>query len=417
MKQVLSMDDIFLDITLIVTLCLKISGLYFLCIAAFAIFKPREYPKARPLNRFAVLVAARNEQNVIAALVESLKAQDYPDELYDIYVIPNNCTDGTADAAMRSGANVIHCPGYVNGKGSAIRYALSRISGKQHDAYCVFDADNIVHPDFLSRMNDAFCAGARVAKGRTVAHNAHESWIAGCYGIYFGMFNCFYNRARAVCGLSAKLIGTGFAFRREVVSDMGGWNTVTMAEDAEFSADCALAGERIYWVPEAIAYDEEPNSFRESLVQRRRWCGGIVQVARMKLPALAQSVPKSGRLLAVDAGMFLTVPFVQVFSFAGLLLSLFFSIASGLPETYSVLAGMAASIPVSYLAVVGLALLVTVLDRTFSPAIVKSIFAYPIFIMSFLPLQIMALLRKPTVWAETAHFGCGANKRIGGRAA
>ena len=406
------MDDIFLDITLIITLCLKISGLYFLCIAFFSVFKPREYPVKPPLHRFAVLIAARNEQNVIGALVESLKAQNYPDELYDIYVIPNNCTDDTAGTAMRSGANVIYCPDYVSNKGGAIRYALSRISGRRHDAYCVFDADNIAHPDFLSRMNDALIAGARVAKGRTVANNAHESWVAGCYSIYFGMFNCFYNRARAVCGLSAKLIGTGFAFHRDVLKNTDCWNTVTMAEDAEFSAECTLMGERIFWVPMAIAYDEEPNSFRESLIQRRRWCGGIVQVAKMKLPALMRSVRRRKWPLVIDAIMFFTVPFVQVFSFAGLLLSLFFSIMSGLPETYTLLISMIAYIPASYLSVIILALLTTVLNRTFSPAIIKSIITYPIFILSFLPLQVIALIRKPAVWAETMHFGCNRSKRM-----
>ena len=406
------MDDILLDIILIITLCLKISGIYFLCIAAFAVFKPRGYQKMQPFHRFAVLIAARNEQNVIGQLVESLKAQNYPDELYDIYVIPNNCTDDTAGQAMRSGANVIYCPDYVKNKGSAIRYALSRLTGRKHDAYCVFDADNIVHPDFLMSMNDAFCAGARVAKGRTVAHNAHDSWIAGCYGIYFGMFNCFYNRARAVCGLSAKLIGTGFAFRRDFIEETGGWNTVTMAEDAEFSAECALRGERIFWVPAAIAYDEEPNSFMESLIQRRRWCGGIVQVAKMKLPELLRSVRSRGGQFAFDAVMFLTVPFVQVISFAGLLTSLCLSITSELPGTYTTLVGMVATIPATYLSVVLLALITTICDRTFSPAIVKSILAYPIFIMSFLPLQIIAMLRKPTVWAATAHSGYGKNKRM-----
>lgn len=64
-----------------------------------------------PQTRFAVLIAARNEEPVISGLIESLLRQNYPKELFDIYVIPNNCTDDTAGAAQRAGGPAPVLPG------------------------------------------------------------------------------------------------------------------------------------------------------------------------------------------------------------------------------------------------------------------------------------------------------------------
>ena len=69
----------------------------------------RKYPvsgQAKTLHRYAVLISARNEEEVIGELIESLQQQDYPKELLDIYVIADNCTDATAQVARQAGAHV-----------------------------------------------------------------------------------------------------------------------------------------------------------------------------------------------------------------------------------------------------------------------------------------------------------------------
>ncbi|MFR1260574.1 MAG: glycosyltransferase [Oscillospiraceae bacterium] len=69
------------------------------------------------------------------------------------------------------------------------------------------------------------------------------------------------------CGLSSKLVGTGFAVHRSVLEQSGGWNSATIAEDAEFAAYLAETGTRVWFVPEAVTYDEAPASVRVSLRQ------------------------------------------------------------------------------------------------------------------------------------------------------
>ena len=60
-------------------------------------------------NRFMAIIPAHNEEAVVKNLVESLKKQDYPKDLLDIYVIADNCTDRTAEIAKSMGCKVIEC--------------------------------------------------------------------------------------------------------------------------------------------------------------------------------------------------------------------------------------------------------------------------------------------------------------------
>ena len=162
---------------LILTLLLKAASLWFLAVALFALRKPKRYAVCAPRTRFACLVAARNEEAVIGALVESLKKQDYPDALYDIFVIPNNCTDDTESEALCAGAKIFRCFEPVRCKGDALHEAVAWLLPQHYDAFCVFDADNVADEQFLARMNDAFCAGAQVCKGAMRAKNPYDSWL------------------------------------------------------------------------------------------------------------------------------------------------------------------------------------------------------------------------------------------------
>ena len=102
-------------------LALKLVSAYFLIVALFALKKPKPIPRANPKTRFACVIAARNEERVIGELVQSLLRQNYPKTLFDIYVMPNNCTDHTALAAIRAGAQVLRPEGEIRCKGDAVQ--------------------------------------------------------------------------------------------------------------------------------------------------------------------------------------------------------------------------------------------------------------------------------------------------------
>jgi len=389
----------FSHLALALSLLLKVFALW-LCLTALLFWKrPAYYPRRAPRTRFACLIPARNEETVIAALVQSLKAQSYPRALYDIYVIPNNCLDATEDVARDAGAKIFRCFNPVRRKGDALHEAIGWLLPRGYDAFCLFDADNIVDPDFLARMNDALCAGARVAKARLRVKNPADAWVSGCYALYFALNDTFFSRSRANLGLSAKLVGTGMVVHREVLERMDGWNTETIAEDAEFSAMCAELGERVWWVPEAVTWDEAPLSFRVSLTQRRRWCSGIMSAAERMLPRLVRAPREASAARAADMCFFLCAPFAQALSVLPVVL---FALGAALMGTFAQqLPSAAAALAVSAAAM----MLFSFVLRGFSgqrthPA---SVFLFPLFMASFVPLQVASLLRRTTEWKAIRH--------------
>ena len=86
-------------------------GVYFIVTGLLGFYKMHKsnIKEYSPQNKFAVVIPARNEENVIVSLIHSLKNQDYPQELYDIFVISNNCTDNTRAKALEAGAIVLNC--------------------------------------------------------------------------------------------------------------------------------------------------------------------------------------------------------------------------------------------------------------------------------------------------------------------
>ena len=338
---------------LILTLLLKAASLWFLAVALFALRKPKRYAVCAPRTRFACLVAARNEEAVIGALVESLKKQDYPDALYDIFVIPNNCTDDTESEALCAGAKIFRCFEPVRCKGDALHEAVAWLLPQRYDAFCVFDADNIADEQFLARMNDAFCAGAQVCKGAMRAKNPYDSWLSGCYGLYFTLFDTFFSRARMSCGLSSKLVGTGFAVHRAVLERFGGWNTSTIAV-----------------------------------------------AVRMDAP-LVSALRGSAPLRALDALLIVNAPFLQALTLLPLTLTILSSLVQGTAGTLA-LTG-AVSLTLSTLGLMALAALLAYLGGYRDRRVVRTVAGFPLFMAAWLPLQLVSLVSRTRSWQPIAH--------------
>ena len=380
---------------------------YFLLTALFSLKKPRGHLSQKPTARFAVLIAARNEEAVIGGLVESLLAQNYPRELYDVIVIPNNCTDGTALAAAKAGATVLDCTVPTSTKGEVLDFALGRIFRweKKYDAICVFDADNLVHPDFLQRMNDAWQAGARVAQGYRDSKNPTDTLISGCYSIYYWMVNLFYSQARFTLGLNAIINGSGFMVSAKLLQRQGGWKTATITEDIEFSALCALRGERIWWVPQAVTFDEQPLTFAQSWKQRKRWSTGMIQcMERYTLPLLARAV--RGSRLSLDSLMFFLFPVIQILGLTAVGSSFLFDLLGvryGLFPCTDLFYQIFFAANLSFFTTFLGALLAVLINRKPVRKMLPAMAWYWIFVMSWIPINLACLVKKSTVWEAIPH--------------
>lgn len=251
-------------------------------------FFTRKFAPAKNKHKYGIVIAARNESAVIGNLLDSIAKQDYPKELLTVFVVADNCTDNTAEIARSRGAVCYErFDDEHKTKGFALQFLFERIEEDfrrdSFEGYFVFDADNLLKEDFISRMNDSFDSGAKLVTSYRNTKNFNESWIASLYALHWLRSIRVNHRPRSFLRLATNIQGTGFLFSNEIIKD--GWKYTSLTEDRALTADAVAQGYGITYNNEAEFFDEQPVSLKIALRQRLRWSKG-------HLMAFAESGPK-----------------------------------------------------------------------------------------------------------------------------
>jgi len=379
--------------------------IYYFVLSFFGLCgKKREVKRYAEKTVFALIVCAHNEERVIGQLVENLRLLNYDKSLYDIFVVADNCDDCTAEVARRAGA-IVHerFSDEGKGKGFALEWMFKRIFAmeRSYDAVCIFDADNLVHPDFLREMNSRVQAGERVIQGYLDTKNAEDSWVTAMFAISFWITNHVWHLAKYNIGLSCVLGGTGMCISTELLKRYG-WGATCLTEDEEFTMKCLMEGIPTTWAHDAVIYDEKPLTFRASWNQRKRWAQGNFDVAnRYILPMLWKGI-RERNVLLLDGVIDMFQPYFM-------LCSMFFLIASwiyGIVPFYTNI--LYAVLPLSIWQAIGVG------QYLFPMLVLFKIRAnwrhwlyllvYPFFVYSWMPITLLGFLhRKEHVWSHTLH--------------
>lgn len=287
---------------------------YYLILGAFGLFRKKNKKVYEPKNKFALLIAAHDEEVVIGSLIESMLQIDYPKELYDVFVIADNCTDNTAQISREYGVNV--CERFSKdkrGKGYALEWMFDKLfkMDNKYDAVAIFDADNLVHKNFLREMNSKMQEGYKVVQGYIDSKNPSDSWIASSYSIAFWTQNRMFQLARENVGFSNQIGGTGFVVETETLKELG-WGATCLTEDLEFTCKLVLNGEKVGWAHDAIIYDEKPLKLGQSWTQRRRWMQGFSDVASRYFFKLLKKSIVERKFYIFDCALYVLQPFVTL---------------------------------------------------------------------------------------------------------
>ena len=385
---------------------LAIYWIYQLIISLCSFIKVKEKPIVEDKkHRFMAIIPAHNEEKVVANLVESLKNQNYDKNLYDIYVIADNCTDNTAKIAKDAGAIVYERFDEAHKtKGYALQWFLQQKieENAPYDAFCIFDADNIVDVNFLTAMNKKLCQGEDVVQGYRDIKNPSDSWITAGYAIFYWTMNRFYHLARYNIGLSPLINGTGFMVKFDVVKPEG-WNTKTLTEDIEFSLKRIIAGKKLGWATDAIVYDEQPVGFKQSWSQRSRWTIGHIQCLQEYTKPLAVAVKDNKTVMNFD-GLLYMLGSIPMFVFTLLLLILNFVIflTGGMPVKELLINGLNYVIP-TFLLPIFTGLMIMIIDKKPIKPMIKGLALYPLFLGSWLLINFKCLFKRNTKWEKIEH--------------
>lgn len=357
-----------------------------------------------PAKRFAVLVAAHNEETVIGSIVRNLKNMDYPEELFDIFVIADNCSDNTAGIARENGAQAFERFDNVKkGKGFALEWMFAGIfrMEKQYDAICVFDADNLVSQNFLKEMNKHLCKGHQVIQGYLDSKNPYDSLVAGCYSITYWLNNRLFQLPRYYLGLSCAIGGTGFVVATGVLKQIG-WGATCLTEDLEFTLKLALKGMKVYWSHEVRVYDEKPLTMAQSWKQRKRWMQGQADCACRYLKDLMVKAVSGRNMVAFDCAMYVIQPLIIVMSGMGLFVNfmkfiLFTDFAHALNRENFL----------SALVLIGttyLSIIIILLEGKLTKKIWEYFILFPFYNLTWIPIIIHGFIdRDKKEWAHTLH--------------
>lgn len=373
-------------------------------------------PLAKKQHTYAFFIAAHNEEAVIANLVKSIKDQDYPSELIDVFVVADACTDNTAQAAREAGAIVYERNDLSRkGKSWVMDYGFDRILREypgKHEAFFIFDADNLLSRDYVTIMNDAFDQGYLALTSYRNSKNFGSSWISSAYATWFIREARYLNNARMICHTSCAVSGSGYLVSAKLIEGMKGWDFHTLTEDIQFSTFCAIHGVRIGYAP-AEFFDEQPVTLKASIKQRMRWTKGFYQVLFTYGRHMFKSIGKFHRFAAYD--MLMVVGPAMLLTLMCLLVNVTFiavgSLSHGFLATDAEIEMAIGSIimMLAYMYgtffVMGLSTTITEWKHIHCPQkwrIFTNLFTFPLFMFTYVPLTVAALFLKVD-WVPTPH--------------
>ncbi len=299
----------------VVLIMIAIPLLMQLLYVVFAFIPKKKWPKSEKKARFAFLIPAHNEADVIAGTIKDLFAtQNYPRELYDVIVVAHNCTDNTAELAEQAGAKVI----ILDDPDPTHRMALyplkhgineiMKLEGEEaYDVVIHLDADNHLSPDYTSLMNDAFQSGVDFARGYEGALNGAQNFYTKACALFYAFDSRFGSRVRERMNIAAHVNGSGAMMSVRMLKECGGYDCETISDDAEFNFNRMLEGRKGHFVEDAVVYEDMPASFKDTLNRNKRIGAGSMTLIKSKLKTMLGKFFTTGNFSFME--MFLTYSF------------------------------------------------------------------------------------------------------------
>ena len=368
-------------------------------------------PRMGRYGQFAIVIPARNESAVIEGLLKSIQNQTISVSMEDVYIIIEEAQDPTVLIANMYGAQVIYRTTKRPRKGYALDEGFQQIlkRGRLYELFFIFDADNILAPNFIESLLETYQRGYDIGMGYRNCKNGNDNVIAACSSLTFTMINTLSNSHRRCYHASMTVSGTGFFIAASWIEKWKGYPFHSLTEDYELSLYALEHRITMDYNPQAVFYDEQPTRYQQTKVQRIRWIRGYFDARREYIPRIRKTKKKTdanygskvSECIGVKAYILLVIGIIL-----GLLLQLvpFFFQAKAIKESMVVFLFLILFV---YLALVGITaiLLNTEKDKLNlnKRMQLKTLLVNPLYLVTYIPCALTAILKKEVTWVPIEH--------------
>ena len=260
-------------ILLVLFLYLVFTSVYLFAIALASIFKKREFHSTDVSQRkIAVLIPCYKEDIIIIDTVNSLLKHDYPKHLFELFVIADQLQPPTIEKLKLMGARVIEVTFEISTKARSLHAALNHIADSAYDIAFILDADNLLAPGCLKKVNHAFSSGCKAVQCHRIAKNENTP-LAVLDAINEEINNSLLRKGQWALGHSATASGSGMAFEFSLLKEIFNLPHILQnnGEDKEIDIQLLKRKVNMGYIHDALVLDEKVSSFNAFRKQRLRW--------------------------------------------------------------------------------------------------------------------------------------------------
>ncbi|MEG0826667.1 MAG: glycosyltransferase family 2 protein [Bacilli bacterium] len=406
-----------MNFIIIICLILILSGLTIIIIKDFLCRNNNNVPVIRSCNnhKFCILIPARDESKVIKDLLKSIKSQTYKVPMNDVYVIVEDEKDKTVKICDKYKATVIvrkHLN--LKRKGYALDEAVKDIlkKGKKYDAYFIFDADNVLDKHFIENMISTYDNGYDLASGYRNVKNGDDSVVATTSSLMFSLINTIFNNRKIKETRNITFSGTGFYVTGSLIESWGGYPFHSLTEDYELSLYAILNNLTTYYNFDAVFYDEQPVKYKQTVPQRIRWIRGFFDTRRKYVPLLKESAKvksnnhgsKIDEIIGIIQYVLIVVGLI-LWLLSLLVMSVYALI---IKEPYiNFILQFIFLLFLIYLVLFIITFIIIYIEKDklkiSLKSRIKALFYNPLFMFTYVPCAVKALLKKEVKWEKTEH--------------
>jgi cellulose synthase/poly-beta-1,6-N-acetylglucosamine synthase-like glycosyltransferase len=253
----------------------------FVLAAAGRFGKLRKYKSHPDKARIALLIPSHKDDSVIIETAKQALTQDYPSQHYTVTVIADQLQPSTILKLKELPINLIEVQLEKSMKARSLNAAFQQMKTGQYDLAMILDADNLMSPDTLEKVNHAWHSGWKAIQCHRTAKNQNNS-VAVLDALSEEVNNTIYRKGQRVLGLSCALIGSGMAFNFRLIAEIFALPAIqdNAGEDREIDTQLVKQSISVEYIEDAFIFDEKVQRKEVYEKQRTRWLG--TQVDHLK---------------------------------------------------------------------------------------------------------------------------------------